>query len=255
MTDAHELWFRRLSPGVAPDISLYCFPHAGGSASFFRPLAERFPPWASVIGVQYPGRQDRRTEPPPESITESADRIFTLLAGRPGPPPVLYGHSMGAVIAYEVARRMEGAGAGPAALVVSGRRAPSISRPERVHLDGDDGTIAEIAALAGTAPHLLADEEFRQMILPAVRADYRAIEQYREAPGPGLTCPINALMGESDPRVTLDEARAWREHTDGPFSIRSFPGGHFFVADRVAEVVKVMADDLAPLARGGAEDR
>ncbi|WP_380280629.1 thioesterase II family protein [Kitasatospora purpeofusca] len=238
LTIDSSLWLRPLRP--APDtakVQLLCFPHAGGSAGFFRPLASRFPADVDVRGVQYPGRQDRRAEPALEDINLLADRIHEAFRPPDGLPYAFFGHSLGAVVAFEVARRLERDGdRTPAVLFTSARRAPSRSGGEQVHLLDDDQVVAEIQALSGTSADLLLDDELVRMVLPAIRSDYRAIETYRLAPdATPLRTPIVALIGGSDPRVDIDETAAWSEHTTADFDLHVFPGGHFYLSDQPTE--------------------
>jgi surfactin synthase thioesterase subunit len=233
-----DAWIRCFHPAPDRSVRLVCFPHAGGSASFYFPVSAALHPEVEVLAVQYPGRQDRRTEEPIDDIPRLADRVFAALQPRLGDRPAFFGHSMGAIVAFEVARRMAREdGSAPARLVLSGRRAPSRRRDERMHLRDENGIIAELKSLSGTASGLLDDEEMRRMILPAIRSDYRAIETYAYTPGPPLSCPITVFTGDQDPQVTLDEARAWHEHTTGGFDLDVFGGGHFYLTARPAEVI------------------
>nr|ATY46606.1 type II thioesterase [Micromonospora sp. HK160111] len=184
-------------------------------------------------------------------MTTLADRIVAVLAGRPGPPLALFGHSLGAVVAYEVALRLEAAGSGPAHLFASGRRAPSRYRDEQVHRRDDAGVLAELAVLNGTDFSIMDDPDVIAMIMPALRADYRAIETYRHDPGRRLRCPVTALVGDDDPRTSRDEAADWARHTDGPFTLEVLPGGHFYLVDRIADVVDVVSSTLT----GGVGER
>ena len=194
--------------------------------------------------MQYPGRQDRRTEPLLDDIHELAGQIAAVLASRSDRPKAFFGHSMGAIIAFEVARLLERTGSGPVLLFASGRRAPSRYRRETVHLRDDRGLVEEIRALSGTDQTLLSDEEVLAMILPALRADYRAIETYVCPAGPPLRCPIVAMVGDSDSRVSLDDADAWRLHTSNDFELRVFSGGHFFLDGRRGEVAALVSESL-----------
>ncbi len=132
-------------------------------------------------------------------------------------------------------------------LFASGRRAPSRYRDERVHELSDDRIVSELRTLSGTNAAMLADPEVLAMILPAVRSDYRAVETYRHDPGRKLDCPLTVLTGDSDPRVSLDEARAWNEHTTGPADLHVLPGGHFFLVDQSDRVLAILLRKLAPM--------
>ncbi|MBB2913051.1 surfactin synthase thioesterase subunit [Streptosporangium becharense] len=239
-----DAWIRRFpqSGGHAgASAVLACFPHAGGSASFYLPVSRLAPSSVEVVAVQYPGRQDRRAERCVDDIGELADRIAEALRPWTGRPLSLFGHSMGATVAFEVARRLEASGTAPLALFASGRRAPSIHREGRVHLRTDEGLLAELRGLGGTASAVLGDEEFMRAVLPMLRSDYRAIETYRYRPGPKLSCPITAFAGADDPKARPEEVGAWRDHTEAGFEMRTFPGGHFYLADHAAEIVNLVA--------------
>ncbi|MCX5381122.1 thioesterase II family protein [Streptomyces sp. NBC_00091] len=242
-------WIRRFHPPAHPGAApvLVVLPHAGGSASFYFPLSRDLAAHAEVLTVQYPGRQERLGEPIPDTVAGLADGVERALAPWRGRPLVLFGHSMGAVLAYELTRRLEAAGEGPSGLIVSGRRSPLIHRDEDVHTQGDDALLARVHALSGTDAGLLADPEFRAMILPALRSDYRAIETWRHEPGPLLRTPVSVLCGESDPRASVAEAMGWRELTGAAFTFRGFPGGHFYLAGQPQHeaVVRAVAEDLA----------
>jgi len=195
--------------------------------------------------LQYPGRQDRRNEQHFGAIGNLADQITDVIGSVADRPFAFFGHSMGGTTAFEVARRLErGAGDPPVMLFVSARRGPATYRDEHVHEKGDGGLIAEINLLSGTDPRVLLDEEILQMILPAMRADYRAIETYRYEPGPPLQAPITALAATEDPRTTVEEMKAWGEHTTGGFELHVLDGGHFYLNDRRAEVAKIVTDRL-----------
>jgi pyochelin biosynthetic protein PchC len=193
--------------------------------------------------VQYPGRQDRRHEPCLDSIGPIADGLFEAVQPVGG-PFALFGHSMGATVAFELARRLERVGQPPAVLFVSGRQGPSVLKSEMVHLRDDHGLIDEVRELSGTEQELLQDPDVLAMILPALRSDYRAIETYRRAEGEPLSCPIVVLTGDSDPRVSQSDALAWACETTGPFEIEVHPGGHFYLGPRAAQVNAQIRDYL-----------
>jgi surfactin synthase thioesterase subunit len=240
-----DSWIR--SYGRAPGkVRLFCFPHAGGAASYFHPWAASLAPGIEVLAVQYPGRQDRHGEPCVQNIPDLADRVHEALRSWPPGPFAFFGHSMGAVLAFEVACRIarEGGG-GPAHLFVSGRRAPSRHRHEELHRASTPALIAELRSLGGTDPRVLDDPELLNMALPTVRADYTAIETYRFGSAPPLSCAITALLGDQDPKTDIGEATAWSEHTTGEFDLRVYPGGHFYLNDCRPGVLDLLSSSLS----------
>ncbi|MFJ8827890.1 thioesterase II family protein [Streptomyces sp. NPDC102467] len=237
-------WLRRYHPAPEAGVRLVCFPHAGGSATFYFPVSRTLSGPVEVLPVQYPGRQDRHTEPCVGDIGELADHVASELLPLAARPLALFGHSMGALVAYEVARRLEDSGIEPACLFVSGRRAPTCSRDENVHRLNDDGLIEQLRRLSGTEAQILGDPEVLRLILPAVRSDYEAVESYRHEPGPPLRCPVVALTGDDDPQVTFDEAAAWSERTVGGFELNVYEGGHFYLNSQAAAVMETIAQRL-----------
>jgi pyochelin biosynthesis protein PchC len=244
---------RRAAPAGAGDPAgpagrarcrLVCFPHAGGAATAYVPLAQALPETIEVLALQYPGRQERLAEPCLGSIDDLAAAIVPELGPWTGEPFALFGHSTGAIVAFEVARALEARGAVPVGLFASGRRGPSTRRDEHVHRGGDRSLLREVARLGGTPPQLLEDEDVQAMLLPALRGDYKAIETYVFRPGPRLTCPIWALLGEDDPLATESEAAAWRGQTTGSFELHVFPGGHFYLVDHQPAVVHLITHHL-----------
>ncbi|MEU9250397.1 alpha/beta fold hydrolase [Streptomyces sp. NPDC048270] len=242
-----DKWVRRSHPAPDSGIRLVCLPHAGGSASFYFPMSKALAPAVEVLAIQYPGRQDRRHEPNVPSLPDLADRIFAAVGGLDDKPLALFGHSMGAVLAYEVALRMQDAGLpSPVRLFTSGRRAPSCERDEGVHTQSDEHMVAELRKLSGTSAAMLNDPELLEMIMPAIRSDYRAVETYRYEPGRRLDCPVTVITGDSDPRVSVDEAAAWEDHTTGPTDLHVLPGGHFYLVEQSTRVAALLAERLDP---------
>ncbi|MEV7995917.1 alpha/beta fold hydrolase [Streptomyces sp. NPDC086077] len=241
-----QRWLRRFHPCPDAPVQLLCLPHAGGSASFYFPFSRALSGSAEVVCVQYPGRQERHDEPGITELHTLADRITEAVAeGADDRPLALFGHSMGAMLAFEVAGRLEDAGTTVATLFASGRRAPSHQCPPRnVHGFTDEQLVAELAALDGTDAELLSDPDVLRMILPAIRSDYEAVETYRYRPRPPLRCPVVALVGDRDPRVDLDEAAAWADHTARSFALQVFSGGHFYLSAQQAAVVGLMRQHL-----------
>ncbi|AUI64329.1 thioesterase II family protein [Amycolatopsis azurea] len=224
-----EPWIRRFQPAEDAATRLVCFPHAGGSASYFFPVARTLAPKLDVLAVQYPGRQDRRAEPGIDNVPGLVSACVENLLPWLDKPVVLFGHSLGATVAFEVARVLTGQGRPPLALVVTGRRAPSRHFPEENYLSSDDRLIEIVRELSGDEDPVSGNEEILRMSLPSIRNDFKAAETYRYEPGEPLPCPIHAMSGTADPKAPVEDVRAWGEHTSGHFEMKTFPGGHFFL--------------------------
>ncbi|MCM2576364.1 thioesterase II family protein [Streptomyces meridianus] len=241
-------WVRRFHPADTARARLVCFPHAGGSASYYFPVSRALSPRLDVLAVQYPGRQDRRSERCLTDVRDLADAVAAELLPWCDRPTALFGHSLGATVAFEVALRLQEAGTAPLMLFASGRRAPSLPREgERVHLSCDDELVATLRRMSGTNAAVLADEELMHSLLPAVRGDYRAAETYRYRPGPSLVCPIQVLNGEADEEVTAEEARGWSRHSVAGCTLSWFTGGHFYLTDNAPEVIRLLEDEIGKL--------
>ncbi|WP_113703122.1 thioesterase II family protein [Nonomuraea lactucae] len=239
-------WVRRFGGTASGGVRLVCFPHAGGAASSFLRLSRTLAPGVDVLSLQYPGRQDRNSDPHFESIPGLAHSIFTALRGELNGPYAFFGHSMGALVAFETARLFERhTGGQPVRLFVSGCRAPSMLGLESLHRLDDDGLVKEIRRLNGTAQDLLDDTDILKLTLPIVRSDYKAVETYVPDADATVTCPITILVGDADPVTTVEEAGGWRAHTTGDAELRIYPGGHFYLNDQVSPVAKEVLDGLA----------
>ncbi|MDJ0346723.1 thioesterase II family protein [Streptomyces sp. H10-C2] len=242
----NQAWIRRYHPAPESRIRLVALPHAGGSATYFHPLSAALSPEVETLAVQYPGRQDRRHEAPVQDIGGLADHVTEALRPYVDRPLALFGHSMGSTIAFEVARRLERDGTPPVALIASGRRAPRTDRREGIHRLDDAAILAEVRLLGGTDETMLQDEELVALTLTALRNDYKAVETYRCDPGAVLSCPVTVLVGDNDPRVSIEEARAWGAHTTAEFGLHVFSGGHFYLAEHQRAVTERLRAVLEP---------
>jgi surfactin synthase thioesterase subunit len=232
------LWIRRYHPAPDRPVRLVLLPHAGGSAGYYFPFSKRLSAHADVLCVQYPGRADRLDERCVDDLEELADEVFTNLLPWLDRPIVLCGHSLGATVAYEVARRLEyDKDIVPLSLVVSSHLAPGDVRDGGVHRRDDDGLVRELLALSGTDQRFLTSPVLRRRVLKALRGDYRAGETYVHRPGPLLRCPVTALVGDADPKITVTQAWNWADYSTGPFTMDVFAGGHFYLAEHRAGVV------------------
>jgi surfactin synthase thioesterase subunit len=237
-------------PGGEPDggIQLFCFAHAGGGPALFRPWRGALAPDPVVRPVQLPGRESRLDETPFRRMADLLDPLCAALAPYLDRPYALFGHSMGAVVAYEVACHLPGSG--PACLLVSGR-APKLAPGWRpVHALPDDEFLAEIIRLNGMPPEVLGEPDLLDMVLPALRADYELSETYRPPPGQRLRCPVTAFMSTSDPDVGEQEMLSWQEVTTGDFAMRVFSGDHFYLKGGRPDVLSAVRDDLSRARRG-----
>ncbi|MFE3542882.1 thioesterase II family protein [Nocardia sp. NPDC059177] len=247
MNTAATEWVRVVRPEPSPHRRLVCFPPGGGSAPYYRTLGRHLGAGVEVTAVQYPGRQDRLDDPVVTDLHVLADRIAADLLGQPGPARVLFGHSMGATVAYETARRLTAAGQPVSALIVSGRPAPSFVETGLLHQATDAALIDDLERLAADPASvgvLRTEPGLAELVLPALRADYQAVETYRQQPGPALSCPVVALVGTEDPTTTRAQAEQWHTVTDGAFAIRTFPGGHFYLDEQPAAIAREITRHL-----------
>lgn len=236
-------WIRCYDEATPDAVRMLCLPHAGGAATFFRPLSRLLAPDIETLTVQYPGRQDRRTEPAAASIGEIADAVLGELGDGAG-PVALFGHSMGAVVAFEIALRLERSGQPALLLAVSGRRAPSRQPVETRHLLDGTGMLAELKRLNGTESAILDDDEVLSLVLPPLRADYRVLAAYTDPAVRLRATPILAMVGNTDPVAPLDDVLAWEEYAGAGFDARVFPGGHFYLSRQSAILVSALREAL-----------
>nr|SCO70311.1 Type II thioesterase [Streptomyces argillaceus] len=247
MSVVESRWLRRFAGaeggggGESGRLQLVCFPHAGGAASAYLGLTRALAPDIDVVAVQYPGRQERRLEPALTSLTHLARAVAEELARVPQRPYAFFGHSMGAVVAYETARVLaEFDLVTPRRLILSGRGAPSLKPRASDRLEGDAALIAEIRRLGGTGSRVLDDPELLEMVLPTLRADYGALSRYRWLPGPPLDVPLTVMVGTADPVVPVDDARGWLAHSTRPGELLTFDGGHFYLDTRLPSVAEAL---------------
>lgn len=238
-------WLRRYGDAPTGAPRLVCLPHAGGSASTFAPLARLLHPRVDVLAVQYPGRQDRIREPCLEDIHDLARRIASELRSVSPDPVALFGHSMGATVAFEVARELAADGAHATGLFVSANTAPSTHRDEAFWHEAPEDWAQELHRLGGTDAELLKSDAFLQLILPSLRGDYKAVRAYRYSPGPPLSLPIVAFAGDKDPIVDAEQIAQWRNHTTNDFQMHILSGGHFYFNEHVGTVAGLISSALS----------
>lgn len=233
-------WVKRY-PGGENARPTLVFPHAGGAALAYRSLGSALAEAGSDAYVmQYPQRGDRLTHPAPATVGDLARDLFEAGDWSALGPLRLFGHCMGAVVAFEFARIAERGGVAVDALWVSASEAPSAVAASPALPMADAEILAEMVNLGGTDPELLADEDFVELLLMAVRADYAAFNRYACDADVTIAADIYALGGERDHRISEDMLRRWEVHTGGAFTCSMFDGGHFYVNEYTHDVAELV---------------
>lgn len=234
------------SPVSGDDLVLLCFTHAGGNVSAFQRWSRSMPPGLRVLGVEYPGRGSRVTERPIDDFELLTADLWEHITPFLDRPYALFGHSMGGLIAFELARTLVSVGMeAPLHLFVSATAAPG-NRPNGTSLTGatDAEVLAELRALGGTPQVLLDDPGVMDMAVRALRADYTVLESYRHRHHPPLPVPLTVMGAREDMVAPLAGLTAWKEHTVDLPRFLVFPGDHFFVHAREAEVIDTVIRTL-----------
>lgn len=250
MSTAAERWLRpaaRQTGGASPRVRLVCLPHAGGTAGLYQGWDRRLPDAVEQLAVQYPGRQDRLADDAVETMEVMAERVTEALLELAPLPLALFGHSMGGLVAYEVARRLEQRGGTELRhLFVSACPAPGHDRADDLPDPGDDDAlVAFVHRQGGAAAGLYAYPELRELLLPSLRADFRLLTAY--APlrtAHRLSTPITALGGDRDAGCGPDRLDAWAGLTRGAWQRHGFSGGHFYLEDAGTGFLDVVAREL-----------
>lgn len=245
-TSATSRWLSGYKPNPRAALRLLCFPYAGGAANIFHAWSQSLPSSVEVCPVQLPGRGNRLTEPPftgLEPLVETAARELLPYFDKPF---AFFGHSMGAIISFELAHRLRLEQRNePVHLFVSGRHAPQIPETETPTYNlPDKDFLDELRRLKGTPAEVLEHEELMQLMLPLLRADFELIQTYKYAPRPPLDCPITAFGGMADTEVPRECLEAWSAMTTGAFKLRMLPGDHFFLNTARPLLLQTLARDL-----------
>ncbi|MEM8963539.1 MAG: alpha/beta fold hydrolase [Acidobacteriota bacterium] len=237
-------WIAFHRPRPEARLRLFCLPYAGGGALVYRGWSELLPAEIEVCPVELPGRGGRIRETSHRRMAPLIDEMAVAVAPLTDKPWAVFGHSMGSVTGWELARRlMTLTHTEPVKMIASARRPPQ-SEPEKdpIHDLPDDELTEEIRALEGTPEEVLEHPELMKLMLPLLRADFELNFTYRPLAGPQLSRPLTALGGLEDRETTNEILEGWREATTGPFKLRMLPGGHFFVHDDLTPMV--VAEEL-----------
>ena len=240
-------WLTPLSAeSVHTKIRLIAAPYAGGSSTAFRTWRNYLPADVALYSVELPGRCNRFHEPFIQSMDGLLQQLEDAVAPHLDQPFALFGHSLGAAVMFEFARRLEkSAATRPIRLILSGQRAFHRPPPRPPIYDlGDDAFLAEIQRYGGTPHGLFEDEELRSMFLPLLRADFTLGETYVYHEGPPLETDLSAYGGLEDEEIDATDVKAWERYTSGRFNCRMFPGNHFFIHQHEALLVENLLRDL-----------
>jgi surfactin synthase thioesterase subunit len=240
-------WLNRPQPGSKTRLRLFCFPYAGGGASLYRSWAEPLASVAEIWSVQLPGRENRLGEPLYRSLPELIGALTDALQDALAPPYAFFGHSLGGLIAFELARALRRQGrALPLQLFVSGHLAPQLpQRHPPIHGLPYAQFVQELRRYRGTPEAVLANHELLELLLPVLRADFQLFETYVYQSDEPLDCPISAFGGLSDVEVSQEDLAAWRRQTRGLFTFRLLPGNHFFIQSAQAQLLQALGLDLS----------
>jgi medium-chain acyl-[acyl-carrier-protein] hydrolase len=246
---ATNAWVTCPKPKPDAGLRLFCFPYAGGGASTFRPWADALLPLVEVCPVQLPGRETRFREPAFQQLAPLIETLAVQLRPWFDRPFIFFGHSLGALIGFELVRALRRRGERlPVALVVSGRRAPQIDRQESpIHALPDSAFREALRRFNGGPAAVLDHAELMALLLPTLRADFAMSETYVYTPEPPLPIPLIAFGGLQDPLVSREHLEAWREQTTAPFQSLLLPGNHFFLHTAESFLLELLALELRAL--------
>jgi surfactin synthase thioesterase subunit len=240
-------WIVAAKPKPEAAKRLYCFSHAGAGGAAYRGWADAAPAWLEVCTIHLPGRENRLREPAFSSVREIVPPLVDALLAIHDRPFAFFGHSMGAIVAFETARALRAGGHPmPEALFVSASRAPQLQWPHPpIRQLSDLELLAEVHRRYGSVPAIIMeDEELRALLTPTLRADMAAVETYSHGLDRVFEFPILAFGGDHDPMVGRPELEAWSEQTTGGFRFQMVPGDHLFLQAQRATLLAEVARTL-----------
>jgi medium-chain acyl-[acyl-carrier-protein] hydrolase len=240
-------WFQCRKPNPGGQLRLLCFPYAGGGVSVFRVWPDRLPSEIEVWAIQLPGRDGRLREPIPADIQTLAGALADGLGPLMDRPFACFGHSMGALLAFEFARELRRRRQiGPTHLFASARRAPQLPRNETPLHALPEQQFIEILRQRynGIPAAILAEPELLQLFMPMLRADFKMIELYQYRAEAPLDCPITAFGGAQDSLALPDDLAAWQAQSSGAFRMQLFPGGHFYLQEALLQLLAAVQREV-----------
>ncbi|MFN6502358.1 MAG: thioesterase II family protein [Nostoc sp. DedQUE01] len=245
-TPTFNSWINCPQPNPQANLRLFCFPYAGGSSAIFRTWSNSLPRNVEVCAVEYPGRGRQMKSAPIARLETLVKAIAPSLIPYLDKPFAFFGHSMGALVSFELTRllRLE-YNFKPFHLFISARRAPQIppTKPP-IHVLPDAELLEELRTLNGTPKAVLENPELMQIFLPVLRADFAILETYTHTPQQPLDCPITIFGGWQDKEVSHEALQAWREQAMSTFSLQMFDGDHFFIHSHQNSLLKLISQEL-----------
>jgi len=240
-----DRWLVRPQPIARPRLRLFCFPHAGGSPPIFNAWPNYLPANVEVTAVHLPGRGARFREPACRRLQPLLQALVGALEPQLDRPFALFGHSMGALVAFELARALQLRARLPHVLLVAAAPAPHLPLVgPPAHELPDTELVAHLQRLNGTPAELLENEEMLSLLLPSLRADLAVYETYHYQEAPPLACPIVAFGGQDDEHVDRAHLAAWKLHTTVGCAVQLFPGDHFFLSNARPALLQAIAREV-----------
>lgn len=240
-----DRWFVRYSSVDAPALRLFCFPYAGGGSSAFRGWSEGLPAGVDIWAAQLPGREARVAEPALRRLDSLIEALYEAILPRLDMPYAFFGHSMGALVAFELTRRLRRTGAPlPSRLLLGAFRAPQLPNPHiRIHHLPDE-VLKTVLRKEGTPRQVLENDELMRALLPMLRADLEICDTYQYREERPLAMPMSVYGGHQDVRVSRSDLDMWRTQADGPFRLAMLPGSHFFLHNSQDLLLAELSRDL-----------
>lgn len=231
---------------MMPSTKLFCLPYAGGSARMFVDWSQALPSSIEVVPLELPGRGFRFDEPACDDLPRLVEDLRLLVLPRLDGPFAVFGHSLGAMLGFELLHALARDGEKAVHFFPSGAGAPHIPSRNPAPRFSDDALREHIRELGGTPEELLDNGELMELLMPALRADFLLADTYRPPPGATLSCPTTAFCGGTDDEAPAADVLAWREHVRAPFTVQILPGDHFFVHSARDELLARIASALCP---------
>lgn len=245
LSSTESPYFLKFSAELNTSVKMFFFHYAGGSASIYRNWVKDLPSSAEVIGIQLPGREGRFREAPYKEISLIlGDLLAAMESLTDSKPYIFFGHSLGGLIAYELARELNNNKTLPQHLVISGCQAPHLPlRRKKIHHLPDRDLLSELALYRGIPEAIINNRELMSTFIPVIRADFTISENYSYKTKKLLSCPITLLNGLEDPYIFLEDIQGWKQHTSGEFNQYLFQGDHFFIfKDAYPQVISLLTN-------------